>query len=123
MTTADLPEAVKLADQQTALTALTAVFAAFGHLPAASISLSPYTPQRIDIGFHDHGSLAHFETWREALGILPEAVSYREFTLHVSLNATVQFAGADVRLIGYATPLPDTADQAPAADEAEGSDR
>ncbi|MFF0597337.1 hypothetical protein [Streptomyces antibioticus] len=73
----------------------------FGHLPAPTIDVSPIFPDQLGLRFHD--DLAGFEAWREALGIVPGAVVYREQgdgSTRV-LKASVDYAGAVLELIGY----------------------
>jgi hypothetical protein len=97
-------EATTLADQGLALGALAQIIAAFGHLPAACFTLSDVYPDRVQISVHD--SLTHFEQWRTALGIPAAAVDYG--TLPASMDLTVfgSFAGAEIKLCGYAPLLP-----------------
>ncbi|MGW7424458.1 hypothetical protein ACWGJB_31255 [Streptomyces sp. NPDC054813] len=72
----------------------------FGHLPAPDVDVSPVFPDRLGLRFH--GNLADFETWRDALGIAPETVAYREQTGDTSvLNASVDYAGAVLELTGF----------------------
>ncbi|MFF4898761.1 hypothetical protein [Streptomyces sp. NPDC001068] len=72
----------------------------FGHLPAPDIEVSTVFPERL--GLHFHGNLADFETWRDALGIAPDDVAYREQSGTTSvLRASVDYAGAVLELVGY----------------------
>ncbi|WP_181804633.1 hypothetical protein [Streptomyces shenzhenensis] len=72
----------------------------FGHLPAPDVDVSPLYPDRLQLRFHD--DLAHFETWRDALGITPDTVTYHEQSGATSvLKASVDYAGAVLELTGY----------------------
>ncbi|SEE74905.1 hypothetical protein [Streptomyces sp. Ag109_O5-10] len=72
----------------------------FGHLPAPDIDVSPLYPNRLQLRFHD--DLAHFETWRDALGITPDDVAYGEQSGDTSvLKASVDYAGAVLELTGF----------------------
>ncbi|WP_460067131.1 hypothetical protein [Streptomyces sp. YKOK-I1] len=81
----------------------------FGRLPAPTIDVSPIFPDQLGLRFHD--DLAGFEAWREALGIVPDNVDYREqgdCSTHV-LKASVDYAGAVLELTGFGdvdTPAP-----------------
>ncbi|MEU9345170.1 hypothetical protein AB0D74_28605 [Streptomyces sp. NPDC048278] len=72
----------------------------FGHLPAPDVDLSPVFPDRLELRFHD--GLADFETWRAALGITPDDVTYREQSGDTCvLKASVDYAGAVLELTGF----------------------
>ncbi|MFF4120133.1 hypothetical protein ACFY0P_42770 [Streptomyces sp. NPDC001714] len=72
----------------------------FGHLPAPDVDVSPVYPGRLRLSFHD--GLADFETWRTALGITPDDVTYREQSGDTSvLHASVDYAGAVLELTGF----------------------
>ncbi|MBW8800662.1 MAG: hypothetical protein JF597_46005 [Streptomyces sp.] len=72
----------------------------FGHLPAPHIELSTVFPDRLGLRFHD--DLAGFETWRHALGITPDDVTYREQSGDTCvLKASVDYAGAALDLTGF----------------------
>ncbi|GAA4663099.1 hypothetical protein [Streptomyces youssoufiensis] len=96
--------AITLAAQAVALDALAQLGAAMGHLPGAHISLSDITPNQLDISLHD--DLGDFETWRSALGIAADTVTYIARTRHTVLKAHATFAGATIELCGYAALLP-----------------
>ena len=74
----------------------------FGHLPAPSVRVSTIYPEQLELTFY--GDLPGFEVWREALGIAPDAVTYREQSDGRTrvLRTTVDYAGAVVLLTGYA---------------------
>ncbi|MFH0520270.1 hypothetical protein ACHBTE_24230 [Streptomyces sp. M41] len=81
----------------------------FGHLPAPCVDVSTYFPDRLALSFHD--DLAGFETWREALGIAPDAVSHRTQSDGRTrvLKATADYAGAALELTAFAdiaVPVP-----------------
>ncbi|MEV5437224.1 hypothetical protein AB0K80_14585 [Streptomyces sp. NPDC052682] len=81
----------------------------FGHLPAPDVQVSPLCPHRLELRFHS--GLPDFEVWREALGICPDAVVYREQSEGRTrvLKASADFAGAVLELTGYSdvwTPEP-----------------
>ncbi|MGR3934950.1 hypothetical protein [Streptomyces sp. BRA346] len=73
----------------------------FGHLPAPEIYVSTIYPDRLGLRFHD--DLSGFEMWRDALGIVPDAVVYREQGDGRTrvLKTSVAYAGAVVELTGY----------------------
>ncbi|BBC35861.1 uncharacterized protein SGFS_071550 [Streptomyces graminofaciens] len=73
----------------------------FGHLPAPEIDVSTIYPDRLVLRFHH--DLADFEAWRDALGIAPDDVAYREQSDGRTrvLKAHVEYAGAVLELIGY----------------------
>ncbi|MEW1724388.1 hypothetical protein [Streptomyces sp. NPDC093109] len=85
------------------LTAVRLLLADFPHLPAVDIRVSTIYPQRLELALHDN--LAAFEAWREALGIAPDAVACAELPSVVQLEVLTVFAGATVRLCGYAPPV------------------
>lgn len=93
-----------LAQQRPALGALAQMAGAFAHLPGAHLDISPTYPDQLTISVHD--DLGAFEVWREALGITPDAVSYKALTSHMHIKAEGTFAGAAVELVGYAPALP-----------------
>lgn len=79
----------------------------FGHLPAPDVHVSTIYPERLELSFYD--DLPGFEMWREALGVDPDAVTYREQGGGRTrvLRSTVAYAGVELELIGYgdvATP-------------------
>ncbi|MEV7830330.1 hypothetical protein AB0P12_06830 [Streptomyces subrutilus] len=72
------------------------------HLPAPCVRVTTIYPDQLELAFHD--DLAAFEAWREALQIAPESVSRGVQSggrTHV-LEAEVDYAGARLRLVGYA---------------------
>jgi hypothetical protein len=94
---------ITLAQQRTALAALTYMSGAFGHLPGAHFALSTIYPDQVDISLHDGAS--DFEVWREALGIPTDAVQLKGREAP-HLKATAAFAGATVELIAYTVDIP-----------------
>ncbi|WP_221348689.1 hypothetical protein [Streptomyces beigongshangae] len=74
----------------------------FGHLPAPSVHVSTIYPERLELAFYD--DLSGFERWREALGVAPDAVTYRVQNGGRTgvLSTSVDHAGATVHLIAYA---------------------
>ncbi|ARZ68736.1 hypothetical protein SMD11_3092 [Streptomyces albireticuli] len=79
------------------------VFSAeFAHLPAPTLGISAIVPDLLELSFHD--DLAGFEAWRAALGFAPESVGYHEQSGGRTrvLTAQTGYAGAQVRLLGYA---------------------
>jgi hypothetical protein len=92
-----------LAEQQTALAALTQIGAAFGDLPAPEFRVSRVYPDQVSISLHDN--LADFEAWREALGMAVGAVEYRTQPGNTVLKVVVPWGGGTVELVGYG-PLP-----------------
>jgi hypothetical protein len=99
-----------VAVQRTAVDALAQIAAAFGHLPAACFDLGDIYPDRLEIAVHD--DLAGFEAWRSALGIPADALEYGTFGQRMYLIGRGSFAGATVKLTGYAAPLPESAPEA-----------
>jgi hypothetical protein len=97
-----MSDALTLDELAVPLRALRLLAADFGHLSAPSVQASTLYPDRLELTFFD--DLPGFEAWREALGIAPEAVTYREQSdgLTRVLRTTVDYAGAVVRLTGYA---------------------
>ncbi|MBR8643011.1 hypothetical protein KEF29_36065 [Streptomyces tuirus] len=73
----------------------------FSHLPAPDVHVSPIFPDRLELSFHR--GLPDFEVWREAMGISPDEVVYREQGDGRTrvLKASVDFAGAALELTGY----------------------
>ncbi|MFI0905752.1 hypothetical protein ACH4TE_19800 [Streptomyces sioyaensis] len=73
----------------------------FPGLPAMDVRVSPIVPNELELS--SHGDFGAFETWREALGILPESVTYREQGAGRTrvLRAVVDFDGVRVSLIGF----------------------
>ncbi|MEU3143778.1 MULTISPECIES: hypothetical protein [unclassified Streptomyces] len=101
-----------------ALRALRMLALDFGHLPAADVRLSPIDPGQVELLLYsvtpdgDSGvSFAAFEAWRAALGIAPDAVTFRVQGGGRTrvLHAGCAFGGARVDLIAFAD-APQTAD-------------
>ena len=97
-----MSENLTLDDVAVPLRALRLLAVDFGHLPAPDVHVSTIYPEQLELTFYD--DLTGFETWREALGIVPDAVTYREQGdgLTRVLRASVDHAGAVVQLTGYA---------------------
>ncbi|WP_326729317.1 hypothetical protein [Streptomyces phaeochromogenes] len=97
-----MSENLTLDDLAVPLRALRLLATDFGHLPAPSVQVSTVYPERLELAFHD--DLPGFEMWREALGIVPDAVTYREQGDGRTrvLRASVDHAGAVVRLTAFA---------------------
>ncbi|RCH68667.1 hypothetical protein DT019_12300 [Streptomyces sp. SDr-06] len=75
-------------------------------LPAGCVAVSTVYPDLLELTFH--GDLAVFEAWREALGIESGRVDYHEQGDGRTrvLEAECEFAGARLRLTGFAkTPV------------------
>ena len=83
------------------LRALRVLAADFGHLPAPTVDVTTVYPDRLRLCFHD--DLSAFEVWRDALGIDPDSVDYREQSAGQTrvLKAFVDLAGAELELTGY----------------------
>ncbi|WP_432098402.1 hypothetical protein [Streptomyces sp. WAC 04229] len=96
-----MSESLTLDDLAVPLRVLRLLAVDFGHLPAPEVHVSPIFPERLELPFHR--GLPDFETWREALGIAPDAVAYCEQSDGRTrvLKATVDYAGATVELTGY----------------------
>lgn len=96
-----MSESLTLDDLAAPLRALRLLAADFGHLSAPFVAVSTIYPDRLELSFHD--DLAGFEAWREALGIPPEAVVYREQSHgHTRvLKASADRVGTVVDLVGY----------------------
>ncbi len=94
-------ETPTLDDLTVPMRALRLLAADFGHLPAPTVSISPIYPERLELSLHS--GLPGFEAWREALGIAPDVVLYREQSDGRTrvLRAVAAYAGAVVELIGY----------------------
>lgn len=108
-----MTESLTLDDLTVPLRALRLLAADFGHLSAPAVSVSTIYPDRLELSFHD--DLAGFEAWRDALGIPPEAVVYREQSDGRTrvLTASADRAGTVVDLVGYGDiTAPQTADVA-----------
>ncbi|MFG2801630.1 hypothetical protein [Streptomyces pseudovenezuelae] len=96
-----MSERLTLDDLAVPLRALRLLAADFGHLSAPAVAVSTIYPDRLELSFHD--DLSGFEAWRDALGIPPEAVVYREQSGgHTRvLTASADRADTVVDLVGY----------------------
>ncbi|MCL6738595.1 hypothetical protein [Streptomyces neyagawaensis] len=96
-----MSETLTLDDLAAALRVLRVLAVDFGHLPAPDVQVSPIYPDRLELRFHR--DLPDFEAWREALGIAPDAVVYREQNAGRTrvLKASADYAGATLELTGY----------------------
>ncbi|MEU1477791.1 hypothetical protein [Streptomyces sp. NPDC005760] len=96
-----MSERLTLDDLAVPLRALRLLAAEFGHLSAPTVAVSTIFPDRLELSFHDN--LAGFEAWRDALGIPPEAVVYREQSGGRTrvLTASADRADTVVDLVGY----------------------
>jgi hypothetical protein len=96
-----MSENLTLDDLATPLRALRLLTVDFGHLPAPTLSVSTVYPDRLELSFHD--GLPAFEAWREALGVAPDDVVYREQNDGQTrvLRAMAGYAGAVLKLTGY----------------------
>ncbi|MEU9795434.1 hypothetical protein AB0E27_33505 [Streptomyces sparsogenes] len=94
-------EGLAFDDLAVPLRALRLLAADFGHLPAPTVSVSSIYPTRLELSFHS--SLLDFEAWRDALGIAPDGVAYREHGDGRTrvLKASADYAGAALLLVGY----------------------
>ncbi|MFE6282921.1 hypothetical protein [Streptomyces sp. NPDC057877] len=104
-----MTDTLRLDEMALPLRALRMLAADFGHLSAPSVQVSTIYPERLELSFYD--DLPGFEAWREALGVAPDAVTYREQSDGRTrvLRASVDYAGAVVCLTGYAqvsAPVP-----------------
>ena len=97
-----MSENLTLDDLAVPLRALRLLAGNFGHLPAPDVHVSTIYPEQLELTFYD--DLSGFEMWREALGITPDTVTYREQGAGSTgvLRASVDHAGATVQLRGYA---------------------
>ncbi|MFB8247525.1 hypothetical protein ACFC5X_21080 [Streptomyces sp. NPDC055952] len=94
----------------------------FSHLPAPFVHVSPVAPERLELSLHDvdlaGDTFAVFETWREALGIASDAVTFRvqgNGSTRV-LRAEGAYGGADIALTAFAdAPVPATTETGGAA--------
>ncbi|MFJ7042302.1 hypothetical protein ACIQVC_02700 [Streptomyces sp. NPDC101112] len=94
-------ESLTLDDLAAPLRALRLLAVDFGHLPAPDVQVSTIYPDRLELTFHRN--LPDFETWREALGVAPDAVVYREQSDGRTrvLKASADYAGTTLELTGY----------------------
>ncbi|WP_406443079.1 hypothetical protein OHB14_29395 [Streptomyces sp. NBC_01613] len=103
-----MSEALTLDDLSVPLRALRLLAVDFGHLPAPVVNVTDVFPNRLKLSFHD--GLDAFESWREALGIAPEAVTHgtQNGARTRVLKTVVEYAGATLELTGFAA-VPDLA--------------
>ncbi|WP_149825948.1 hypothetical protein [Streptomyces tailanensis] len=96
-----MSEGLTLDDLAVPLRALRLLAADFGHLPAPEARVSTIFPNRLELAFHNN--LPGFEVWREALGVAPDAVVYREQSNGRTrvLKASAEYVGAVLELTGY----------------------
>ncbi|MER5399244.1 hypothetical protein [Streptomyces sp. NPDC002599] len=94
-------ETLALDDLAAPLRALRLLAMDFGHLVAPSVAVSTIYPDRLELTFYS--SLTDFEVWRQALGICPDTVIYREQNASRThwLTASTEFAGTTLELTGY----------------------
>ncbi|MEU9780918.1 hypothetical protein AB0H92_08115 [Streptomyces phaeochromogenes] len=97
-----MSEVLTLDDLAVPLRVLRLLASDFGHLSAPSVQVSTVYPERLELAFYD--DLPGFEAWREALGIAPDTVTYREQSDGRTrvLRTSVDYAGSAIRLTGYA---------------------
>ncbi|WP_405873046.1 hypothetical protein [Streptomyces sp. NBC_00005] len=97
-----MSDGLTLDDLSVPLRALRLLTTDFGHLPAPWVHVDSIYPDRLELSFHD--DLAGFEAWREALGIAPDAVAHGMQSNGGTrvLKATADFAGAVLKLTGFA---------------------
>lgn len=97
-----MSENLTLDDLAVPLGALRLLAGDFGHLPAPVVHVSTIYPDQLDLTFYD--DLPGFEMWRDALGVAPGTVTYREQSNGRTrvLRASVDHAGAAVQLTAYA---------------------
>ena len=94
-------DVLTLDDLSVPLRALRLLAVDFGHLPVSEVQVSTVYPDRLELRFHD--DLTAFEAWREAVGIAPDDVVYREQADGRTrvLRAFGDYAGAVLELIGF----------------------
>ncbi|MEU2873782.1 hypothetical protein ABZ769_32035 [Streptomyces olivoreticuli] len=98
--------------QGPAIEALYRILNQFPYLPAADITAETMMPRQLSPGvsIHVHGSLADFESWREALGLDTATVEWRENRTNLRpyeiLAGEGMFAGVPVTLRGIAPLAP-----------------
>lgn len=81
--------------------ALRLLAADFPDLPVVNVGVSRLYPDRLELVSHD--DLGAFEAWREAVGILPESVTYKEQSAGRTrvLSASIDYAGVHLRLVAF----------------------
>jgi hypothetical protein len=99
-----------LNDLTVALRALRMLAVDFPHLPVVDVHVSRIRPDRLELTLHR--DLSAFETWRAALGIPADTLTYLELEQGstgptLCLQGTAEYAGATVELTGFA-PLAHT---------------
>jgi len=97
-----MSEGLTLDDLSVSLRALRLLAVDFGHLPAPVVNVTDVYPNRLKLSFHD--GLDAFESWREALGIAPAAVTHgtQNGARTRVLKTSVEYAGATLELTGFA---------------------
>lgn len=103
------PDSGRISEQAPVFEALCALTAEFAEMPRPYITISSCS-SHFDLQL-DHP--AHFEMWREALGLLAESVQLKAFSTSVWLAADGEFRGVSFRLSGHEVPL--TREQAEAS--------
>ncbi|MFE8013458.1 hypothetical protein ACFU3O_12050 [Streptomyces antibioticus] len=99
-----MSESLTLNSLSAPLAALRLLAVDFPELPAPNVDVNPIYPNRLALAWHEfNGGFAAFETWRAALGIDADAV-----TFHVQcdgrtgvMQAQTVYGGADIELTGY----------------------
>ncbi|MCI3276273.1 hypothetical protein [Streptomyces cylindrosporus] len=104
-----MSDGLTLDDLSVPLRALRLLAVDFGHLPAPAVRVTTIWPDRLELDFHE--DLAGFEAWRDALGIVPDAVTHDTQSGGRTrvLRTTTEYAGATLELVGYGhipTPAP-----------------
>nr|WP_202488895.1 hypothetical protein [Streptomyces sp. SID5473] len=95
-----------MTDLSVPLRALRLIGSEFAYLPAPSVSVTPVYPDRLELLFHGDG-FAAFEVWREVLKLPAEGVVHRVQSSG-SIGVLIvhgAFAGAEIRLVGFAPVL------------------
>ncbi|MGW3284054.1 hypothetical protein ACWDR3_05315 [Streptomyces sp. NPDC001002] len=105
-----MSDALTLDGLSVALRALRLLAVDFGHLSAPVVHVTTIWPDRLALEFHD--DLSGFESWREALGIAPDSVTYDTQSAGRTrvLRTMTEYAGATLELVGYGhLPAPEPA--------------
>ncbi|MDH6217612.1 hypothetical protein [Streptomyces pseudovenezuelae] len=103
-----MSDALTLDELSVPLRALRLLAVDFGHLPAPAVHVTTIWPDRLKLDFHD--DLAGFESWREALGIAPDAVTHGTQSAGRTrvLRMVTEYGGATLELVGYGhIPVPE----------------
>ncbi|MCX5201091.1 hypothetical protein OG897_06390 [Streptomyces sp. NBC_00237] len=98
--TTSQPEQRTLAAQAPAIGVLVSLVSQYGHLPLPYITFR--TTLKLDFQVD---SVAAFESWREALGIDPSAVSLHVTEAHAWLAADTTIHDIPVHISGFGVPL------------------